>query len=218
VKLTIDETAELLGASDDRVRDWIEEEELPAQKVRGQFRINRTDLLEWATERNIPIAPHAFRSEGGMSSLADALRAGGVHERIPAGDFATAVRTIVPRLPLADDADRHALLHILIARGTLGFTLVGRGTAIPQVRTPIILAPKSALALGYLADPLYAATPDGNPIDTIFLLIAPSVRVHLAMLARLAWALKNESFRAAIANRAGGEEIIRVASSIEEGA
>lgn len=219
MKLTVGEAAELLGASEDRVRDWIEEEELPAQKVRGQFRVNRTDLLEWATERNIGVAPRAFRQEGGMGSFAEALRAGGIHQGIPAPDFAAAARGIVPRLPLADDADREALLQILIARGTLGLTLIGGGMAIPQVRTPIILAPKTpAMALCFLADPLIVATPDARPLDALFLLIAPTVRVHLAMLARLAYALKNETFRAAIVGRASGGEILGIVASIEEGA
>lgn len=218
MKLTVSEAASLLGSAEDRVYDWIEEAELPAQKIRGQFRINRTDLLEWATEHNITLAPRAFRQERGTPSLADALHAGGVHHRIEGSDLQTILRNIVDLLPLADSADRDMLLHVLLARHTLGVTPVGEGIAIPHVRTPIILAPTDAvLALSFLMNPLDLHAPDHQPIDTFFLLICPTIHVHLAMLAKLAFGLKNQTFRAAVRRRASAQEIVQIAAALEEG-
>lgn len=218
MKLTVSEAALLLGSAEDRVYAWIEEAELPAQKIRGQFRINRTDLLEWATAHSITLAPRAFRQERGTPSLADALRAGGVHHRIEGTDLQTILRNIVDLLPLADSADRDMLLHILLARDTLGVTPVGEGIAIPHVRTPIILAPTDAvLALSFLMNPLDLHAPDHQPIDTFFLLICPTIHVHLAMLAKLAFGLKNQTFRAAVRQRASAQEIVQIAATLEEG-
>jgi PTS system nitrogen regulatory IIA component len=216
VKLTIGEAASLLGSAEERVHDWIESEALPAQKVRGQYRINRSDLLEWATEHNLGLSPRAFSRDGGTPSLADALRAGGVHHRIGGADLATIIKGIVELLPLPDDADRDMLLHILLARDTLGVTPVGDGIAIPHVRTPIILAPTGAvLALSFLTNPLDLHAADGQAVDTFFLLICPTINAHLAMLARLAYGLKDESFRAAVRGRASAEEIVRIATALE---
>lgn len=217
MKLTVSEAAALLGTAEERVHDWIEEAELPAQKVRGQFRINRTELLEWATEHDITLAPRAFRRDRETPSLADALRAGGVHHRIEGSDLGTILRNIVDLLPLEDDADREMLLHILLARHTLGVTPVGEGIAIPHVRTPIILAPADAvLALSFLTTPLDLHAPDGRPIDTFFLLICPTIHVHLAMLAKLAFGLKDPTFRAAVRRQASAEEIVKIADALEE--
>lgn len=217
MKLTIGEAASLLGSPEDRVVDWIEEAELPAQKILGEYRINRTDLLEWATEHRIALAPRAFSGDGGTPSLADALRAGGVHHRIDGSDLSTIIRNIVELLPMADDADRSMLLDILLARHGLGVTPVGNGIAIPHVRAPIILAPVHAvLALSFLTTPLDLNAPDGQAIDTFFLLICPTIHVHLAMLAKLAWGLKNETFRDAVRRRASAEEIVRIAAALEE--
>lgn len=270
MKLTVSEAASLLGSGEDRVHRWIEDDDLPAQKIRGMFRINRTDLLEWATEHNIGIAPRAFQ-EGGNPSLADALRAGGVHHRIEGSDLSTVLRNLVEQLPLADPADREMLLQILLARRTLGLMPVGDGIAIPQVRMPIILAPSGAvLALSFVSLPLDlfggtapvavplstnspdlqilrsppaahaaqddgvpagvpgdvpvsnnnvrvpgAATPPHEPIDTFFLLICPTIHIHLAMLAKLAFALKDPAFRAAVRGRASAAEIVRIAMALE---
>lgn len=217
MKLTVTEAASLLGTAVERVRDWIEEAELPAQKIRGQFHINRTELLEWATAHDITLAPRTFRQESGTLSLADALRAGGVHHRIEGSDLATILRNIVELLPLEDGADRDLLLQVLIARPTLGVTAVGEGIAIPHVRTPIILAPTGAvLALSFLTTPLDFHAPDGQPIDTFFLLICPTIHAHLAMLAKLAFGLKDPTFRAAVRRQASAEEIVRIAAALEE--
>jgi PTS system nitrogen regulatory IIA component len=216
VKLTIGEAASLLGSPEERVHDWIEEAALPAQKIRGQYRINRSDLLEWATKHNIGVDPRAFSREG-TPSLADALRAGGVHHTIAGSDLATIIRNIVELLPLPDSADRDMLLQILLARDALGVTPVGDGIAIPHVRTPIILAPTDVvLALSFLTNPLDLHASDGRAIDTFFLLICPTNHVHLAMLAKLAYGLKDETFRAAVRRRASAEEIVRIAAALEE--
>jgi PTS system nitrogen regulatory IIA component len=217
VKITIGEAAALLGADEERVYDWIEGSELPAQKIRGQYHINRSDLLEWATAHNVSVAPRAFHQERGTPSLARALRAGGVHDGVPGSDLDTVVRAIVNLLPLADSADRDMLLHVLLARDALGVTPVGDGIAIPHVRTPIILAPVDAvLALSFLTMPLDLHAPDGRGVDTLFLLICPTVHVHLSMLAKLAYALRDSVFRAAVRRRASADEIIRIAAALEE--
>ncbi len=210
MKITIGEAAALLGADAERVQNWIEDAELPAQKVRGEYRINRTDLLEWATEHDVGIAPRAFPADRTTPSLAAALRAGGVHENVPGADLASVLRYVVARLPLADDSDRDTLLHILLGRGALGLTDVGDGIAIPQVRTPIVLAPSIAvLSLWYLQPPL--------EYSSFFLLISPSVHVHLAMLAKLAFALKSDDFRDAVKRRAKEDEVVRLAIAMEDG-
>lgn len=217
MKLTVSEAASLLGSPEDRVYDWIEADDLPAQKIRGQFRINRTDLLEWATERNIGVSPRAFGRERGTPSLAEALRAGGAHHQIEGSDLGTVLRNIVELLPLSDPSDREILLQILLARNAIGVTPVGGGIAIPHVRTPIILAPTDAvLALAFLTAPLDLHAPDGNPVNTLFLLICPTIHVHLAMLARLAFGLKDDAFREAVRRRASTEDLVRIAAALEE--
>lgn len=215
MKLTVTEAASLLGVPDERVFDWIEEKALPAQRIRGQYRINRAELLEWATERRIAVSPRAFQQERGAPALSEALRAGGVHHDVPSPDLETALRHIVGQLRVADAADREMLLEILLAREAIGVTPVGDGIAIPHVRTPIILDSAGAVvSLSFLTDPVDLKSPDGQPVDTFFFLICPTVHVHLAMLARLAHALRDAAFRAAVRARAP-EEILRAAVALE---
>lgn len=216
MKLSVQEASEYLGTDEQRVTSWIEDEDLPAQRIRDRYRINRTDLLEWATARGIAVAPRAFRLERDTPSLAGALRAGGIHRGVRGGALHLVINDAVALLPLASAADRDLLLHVLHARESLGVTPVGDGIAIPHARTPIILAPAGAvLALAFLAGPLDLDAPDRKPVDTIFLLVSPTVHVHLAMLARLAWALRDSAFRGAVRERASSEEILALAGAME---
>jgi PTS system nitrogen regulatory IIA component len=219
VKLTIQEVAKLLGSNEERVHDWIEEDGLPAQRVRGQFRINRAELLEWATKHDITLASRVFaRSEEPESepSFADALRAGGIHFDIPGGELESVLRKILDVLPLDDDVDRDTLLHVLIARDALGVVAIGNGIAIPHVRTPIVLSSSgSTAALAFLIDPLPIPAADEQPVDTLFFLISPTVHAHLAMLAKLAFCLRAPAFRDALRRHAPAAEILRVAAEAE---
>ena len=216
MKLSVSEAAAFLGADEEQVSGWIEDDELPAQRIRGNYRINRADLLEWATAHGVTVAPRAFELDRGTPSLAEALRAGGVSRDVAGSDVPSVIRNIVAQLPLADAADREALLHILLARESLGVTPVGDGIAIPHVRTPIILAPAGAVvALAFLTTPLELRAPDGRPVDIFFLLVCPTVHVHLAMLAKLAYGLKDGAFRTAVRERASSEEIIALAAALE---
>jgi len=220
VKLTVPEAATLLGSTEDRVRDWIEEMGLPAQRIRGQYRINRAELLEWATENDITLKPRVYiRAENAdeVPTLADALRSGGIYFDVAGGAVETALRNIIGLLPLADDVDRDMLLHILIARENLGVVAIGDGIAIPNMRTPIVLAShESVAALAFFTQPLQLATPDEQPVDTLFFLICPTVHAHLAMLAKLAFCLRVPNFRETLRRRAPAAEILRVAAEVEQ--
>ena len=220
MKLSVQEAARVLGAVEERVYDWIEEGGLPAQRIRGQYRINRTELLEWATEHQIAVSPRAFAGTDDpvdVPTLSNALRAGGIHYRVSGGELQTVVRSIIALLPLEDDVDREMLLQVLIARDALGVAAIGDGIAIPHVRTPIVLSSSgSTAALAFLIDPLSLPFPDEKPIDTIFFLVCPNVHSHLAMLAKLAYCLRAPAFRTALRNRATADEILRIAAETEE--
>lgn len=220
MKLTVQEAAKILGVDDEQLYDWIEEESIPAQQLRGQYRINRSELLEWATTHGFTVAPHAFDVPGDpetATSLTQALRAGGIFHRVEGKSVEEVIGAVVAKLPLDDDIDRDMLLQVLVARDRLGLAAIGDGIAIPHVRTPLVLASGGSVAvLAFLVEPLPLQTPDGKPVDIIFFLICPTVHAHLAMLARLAFCLKADAFREAVRRRAAADELLRIAAETEQ--
>ena len=199
---------------------WVDDGEIPCRRVRDQLRFNRTDLLEWATARRMPVHVEAFEEDepdDRPPSLAAALRSGGLHAQLGAGtDREAVVRAIVERLPLPADIDRELVIEVLFAREAIGTCPIGDGIAIPLVRNPIVAggAPPSTTVL-YFNDALPLVGPDGRPVRTLFVAIAPTVRVHLQLVARLARALVDPRFKAVVEAREQLAALIEVAQTIE---
>jgi PTS system nitrogen regulatory IIA component len=211
-KLTVRDAAALLNVSEKSVYRWIKQGVLPAYRVDDQYRINRTELLEWATERKLHVSPEIFSEperEGELApTLEQALRAGGIHDRIAGRDKAAVLRAVVELLQLPDDVDRKFLYEVLLAREALGSTGVGDGIAIPHVRNPIVLhLSQPIVTLCFLEQPIDFGAIDGQPVHTLFTLISPTVRAHLHLLSRLAFVLRDPRFAAAVRAQASPDEI-----------
>lgn len=218
--LTVREAAALLHASERQVYRWVDDGELPFQRVRDQVRFNRTDLLEWATSRRLPVSLEAFDAgldpEDRAPSLARALRAGGVNHGVQAGDREGVLREVVARAPMPDSVDRELIVEVLVAREHATSTAIGDGVAIPHVRQPVVAPGAPAtVSVFYLETPVPFGAADGVPVSTLFFIVSPTVRTHLQMLAHLARALQDRAFRAAIDHRAGVYELAHEAARLE---
>jgi nitrogen PTS system EIIA component len=197
------EVATLLNTDESAVLKWIKKEKLPAALVRGSYRINRVDLLEWATDRGIKVPPELFaaaQADIRLPLLSEALEAGGVHCGVPGTDKLSVLRSVVNLMKLPPQMDPEFLLQVLLAREALGTTAIGDGIAIPHVRNPILLQnkPAPAISLCFLANPIDFGALDGNPVRILFMLTSPTVKVHLHLLSRLAYALHDAQFRATL--------------------
>lgn len=218
--LSVREAAALLRATERQVYRWVDEGEIPFERVRDQVRFNRTDLLEWATRRRLPISIEAFDSgldpEDRAPSLAGAIRAGGVHLDVPAVDRESVLRAVIERAPMPPTIDREFLIEVLVAREETGSTAIGDGIAIPHVRQPVV-APGSRVmvVVAHLARDVPFGAPDGQPVRTVFLIVSPTIRTHLQMLAHVARALQDTGFKDALHRRASTEELAAEAARLE---
>src|SRR5512138_124132 len=147
--LTTAEIARHLKVPEKTVLQWIRKDGLPAAQLDNEYRVNRAELLEWATERSIKVPPGLFPGSGDdegeereipLPSLSRALETGGIHCGVEGDDKLSALTNVVALLPLPPRVDRDFLLQVLLARESIGSTAVGDGIAIPHVRNPILLA------------------------------------------------------------------------------
>jgi PTS system nitrogen regulatory IIA component len=199
VLLTVRDAAHLLRTTERQVYRWVDEEEIPFQRVRDQVRFNRTELLEWATGKRMDVSVEAFDHADGPPDFAAALRRGGVHDGIVAHDRADAIRRALDKTPSPPSLDRELVSETLVARPPSD---AQEGVSLPHVRHPII-APGAdpSVTVCYLAAPV-----DG--VHTLVLVVSPTVRAHLMMLAHLVHALQGPPFRAALERHAGLEELV----------
>jgi PTS system nitrogen regulatory IIA component len=217
--LTVRDAAKLLGKSEQQIYRWVDDGEIPFHKVNEQIRFHRAELLEWATAKKLAVKVDIFHDEEGdqaVPSLADALRAGGIHYQVEASDRESALQAVLARMPLKDDADRDFLLDVLLAREAAGSTGIGDGIAIPHVRSPVVLdGADTLISCCFLGKPIEYGSIDGQPVHTIFSLVSPTIKGHLRMLAKLSAALLDARFRNLIVRRAPAEQILAEATRVE---
>jgi nitrogen PTS system EIIA component len=148
--------------------------------------------------------------------IGDALQEGGVFHDVAGTDKSGALAAAVRTVHVPDGFDRDFLLGVLLAREGLGSTAIGDGIAIPHPRHPIVLpVSRPLVSLCFLATPVEFGAPDGKPTHALFLVISPTVRLHLHLLSRLTFALNDAGFKAAVERHAPASEIIAQARRVD---
>jgi len=219
MRLTVRDAATLLHLPERKILAGIRDGSLPALRSRERYLLNGVELLEWAGAHGIAVSVEMLESldVSGSLTLSGALRAGGIHHAVPGDDRAAVLRGAVERLPLPGDADREYLVQALLAREAMGSTAVGHGIAIPHVRRPVVLdVPRAAVSLCLLARPVEYGAPDGEPVRAFFLIVSPTVRAHLHLLARLAHALRDPELHVLIDRAAPAAAILARIEAVEQ--
>ena len=152
------------------------------------------------------IRPGPLPGSGGRSherrGAGGGPRAGGIITGLSGSDKREILQKVVERMRLPEGFDRSILSQLLLARESAGSTAVGGGIAIPHPRHPVVLpVGRPTLTLCFLDQPVEFGAADQQPVDTLFVLVSPTIRAHLRMLARIACVLRDEPFRAVLKRR-----------------
>ncbi len=220
MQLSVRDVAKLLNVNEKTVYRWVTQGNLPAYRVSNHYRFNRAELLEWATAQRINVSTEIFQEPENatvtVSGLVDALTAGGIHFRVSGTDKESALKAVVELMRLPEEVDRKFLLQVLLAREAMASTGVGEGIAIPHVRNPIVLHVRQPMiTLCFLEKSIDFGALDGRPVNCLFTLISPTVRSHLYLLSRLAYALRDSGFKDLILRQGSRDEIINEARRVE---
>jgi PTS system nitrogen regulatory IIA component len=220
MQLTVRDVTKYLNVTEATVTRWIKQRGLPGQRVDGQYRFHRAELLEWATAQRIQVSAELFdhveNDDEPIPTVAEALEAGGIFYDLPDTNKERALRALVERLPLPEGVNRELLLHLFLAREAAASTAVGDGIAIPHVRNPIVLhVARPMITLCFLEKPVDFGALDRQPVHVLFSLISPTTRVHLKLLSRLSFALHAAPFKDVVVRHGAREEILREIRRIE---
>lgn len=213
MNLSVKDAAKLLAVAEKTIYRWIKQDIVPAYKINENYRFNRAELLEWATSRRMGVSVDAFNEPEAaaqpLPALSEALENGGVFYRVGGDTRKKVLQDVVDHLRLPDEVDRDYLFKVLLAREKIASTAVGNGIAFPHPRNPVLLhVTKPTVTLCFLENPVDFYALDGLPVRILFTLITPTLRSHLHLLSKLAFALKNKNFERFIQNQGSREEIV----------
>lgn len=124
---------------------------------------------------------------------ADMLTPQGVIANLRAANKRQALQELAKLAAQLTGKHERAVFDVLLERERLGSTGIGRGTAIPHGRMADL--PRLYAAFARLEKPIDFEAVDGQPVDIIFLLLAPATSGadHLKALAHLSRLLRDKA-------------------------
>jgi mannitol/fructose-specific phosphotransferase system IIA component (Ntr-type) len=151
-----------------------------------------------------------------LSAVAELLRRGDVFYNIGGEKPEDVLRAFVKVIRLPKALNRKALADALIERESLATTAIGKGFAIPHPRARLLTEEPSAfISIAYLDTPVSWNSPDGEPVDTIFLLVSADATQHLSVLAGIACLAENPGFKDFISGQPGKSELLGFIASLK---
>jgi len=199
MKLTIDEVARCLDVPYTTVERWIRQGRIPVSKSGGECIFQKPILEVWAKKHNLSFRlPENKVRKAPLEkppNLFNAMAFGGIYYGIEGTDIPEVLASAVKNIAFLDQDGQERLLSKLLEREEMASTGIGRGIAIPHPRTPLDETMEDPVIItSFLEHPVDYQAVDGLPVFVLFILLSPSVKVHLHLLSRLAFCVRDSSF------------------------
>ncbi len=210
--LTVEEVAGCLDLPATTIERWIRQGRIPIQKRRGKCVFNVSALKKWAGRHNLTFTMEGDSRDDApaleMDNLLSALKRGGVYYGVEGRDVSEVLGAAVCCLDGIAQKDRAELLERLLEREELTSTGIGKGVAVPHPRQPVDSAGDlPVIATCFLENEVMYGAVDDQPVFILFILLCPTVPLHLHMLSRLAFCLRDDSFVTFLKGSPPAEEI-----------
>jgi nitrogen PTS system EIIA component len=142
--------------------------------------------------------------------LSDLLAPKAVVSALKASDKKEAIQGLAARLGAAIRRDPNEIFEVLLQRERLGSTGIGGGVAIPHAKLPKL--EKLVGVFARLEKPIDFDALDGEPVDLVFVLLAPEQAGadHLKALARIARLLRDPKVAEKLRGVANSDEMFAV--------
>lgn len=220
MKLPIEKVASALGLPISTLERWIWQRRVPAQQNGNDILFVRPILEQWAASHQLSLqldtVSSGYLPMDPADTLAAALEQGSVHYDVEGRIIDEVLKSAVDRLTCFSPTVREELFFHVMDRERLASTAVGDGIAIPHPRVLLSQPLEQAMITTcFLTHPVDFNALDGLPVDTLFLLISPTVKLHLHLLSRLSHCIRNPEFLDFVKTRPDRAALVVRAAAIE---
>lgn len=218
--LSRQDVARLLNISEATLERWVSEGSVPFYEMGGELRFDRHEIEDWVmksqADRNIPL-PDGARSIGGtlQYSLYRSIHRGGVLYNIPGVDKSEVIRRTVSGIATPLNLDAEVLTELLLDREKLQPTSLNHGIGIPHTRDFLIPSPYDVVTVVFPEEPLEYGALDGEPVHTLFFLLACDDKRHLHLLAKIAHFSSNSQNRELLRTKPSRSELFEAIKAWE---
>ena len=154
----------------------------------------------------------------GAIVLSELLSPATIHLNLKSADRNAVLSELVARIPdIADQpAAQSTLLRALHEREELHSTGIGDGVALPHARNALVgLVDHPIIVFGRHPQGIPYGAIDGMPARLFFLLVAPTVTQHLAVLARISRLLRDPKIRQGLLAASSAENVLAIIRDAE---
>lgn len=201
MKLTMETVAVALDLPVSTLERWIRQGRIPVQRSGTDVVFSPVALEKWASTHHLTFTLNGDRTDviadtpAPPDSLLSAMQRGDVYHGLTGNNPDDALRAVVDHIAFLSSDGRQELFHKLMAREQLASTGIGNGIAIPHPREPLSRPPaEPVITTCFLEQPIDFNAIDDLPVFVLFLLISPTVKLHLHMLSRLSYCIRDRSF------------------------
>jgi len=203
MQLDLQEFAECLDMPPSTVERWIRQGRIPVRKRANVCEFSQPLIEKWAEANHLKFVPpgenrhpEAEETNEAIDDLSSVMRRGGVFYDIPGENVSEVLGAAVEKVPYFETPEqKKALYESLKAREEMMSTGIGKGVAIPHPRTPMTENEIPAfITTCFLKRPIDYQAIDKKPVFVLFVLVSPSAKLHLHLLAQLSFCLRDESF------------------------
>jgi len=180
---------------------WIRQGRIPVQRSGTDVLFSPVALEKWAVTHNLSFTLNDDQTKAvtdakpAHDSLVSAMERGNVYYQLAGDDPHSVLQAVVNHLAFLSSDSRQELFKKLVAREKLLSTGIGNGIAIPHPREPLSSPPDApVITTCFLKTPIDYNAIDDQPVFVLFLLISPTVKMHLHMLSRLSYCIRDQNF------------------------
>lgn len=199
--LSLNEFAKSMELPPSTIERWIRQGRIPVRRKGEMCVFSTATIRKWAASHNLIYTPPSAadietQRENNDDSLVAVMKLGGVYHNIPGNSVESVLRAAVDRMEVFDDpAEKEILFQRLIEREQMMSTGIGNGIAVPHPRTPLPgghIPP--LISTCFLEKPVEYHAVDKQPVFALLVLVAPTAKLHLHILSRISFCLRDSSF------------------------
>ncbi|MCF6246927.1 MAG: PTS sugar transporter subunit IIA [Desulfobacula sp.] len=197
MKLSIIELSQHLGVATNTIERWIKQGKLPVSPKGVNYQFHLRDLEKWASKNNINLnlKKNGNRKEKESNiPLATAVQNGGIYFDIQGHDIKSVLNACLEKISDIPDDFKIDLFDRLLEREKALSTGVGNGIAIPHPREPLVYLNTPIVSACFLNTPVDYKAIDNQPVSILFILLCPSLNMHLHLLSALSFCLRDNMF------------------------
>jgi nitrogen PTS system EIIA component len=184
--LQIHEVAKWLNVTEDTLREWVVNKQIPSYHIGNRYRFCRTEIENWMMCQ--PIFSTSLQKGEGVQqfNMYRAIYKGTVLYNVPGTTKEEVIRNTMKETSSLLQFDADIITDLLLDRESLMATALNNGIGAPHTRDTLIKAPHDSLILVFPKTPLLYGALDGQPVDILFFIFACEDKRHLQLLAKIA--------------------------------